>query len=754
MPVATCLKVPSLWQNEQPNRSVSTFRRATGPTTGHGNAGSLICDIVVKLAKMPEKLHTKSKGYATMKRQHIVIIVVVAIILLLVGAGVLAYGLSQGGTIPGLSSGPTPTPMSETGGFPPIPDIEVTPPASLEEIAGEIRADYPELADLLENPELGSVYKDFYLAYQKGGEETAIALARQRGILNENDEIVMTLVLDTEDTAPLMAELEAEGVIVKESFRNKINIAIPVSLIQEQIQAEDPNLIIERISNLEHVIRLELPQKATIKQGRILGQGVNVTFANNWQAQGVTGEGVKVGILDLGFGGYQDLLGTELPDNVTVEVFGDDTMFTTEVHGTACAEIVHEMAPDAELFLAYYDGTDVAMGLAVEWLVNQGVDIISNSTGSNGLTPMDDSGFAAEVVDWAFDNGVFWVNAAGNEADAHWRGTFTDSNDDTIHEFFPDVQVLPFIPFAEGVQTEIILSWDDWESVNQDYDLGLFDQEGNLLAKSEEPQEGQAGQLPIEGFLYEFEDNEVYLLVIQNYEGQARGDATFDLFIHGGLMHPDYSVAEHSLGSPSDARGAFAVGAVNWADDVLEPYSSNGPTSDGRIKPDLSAPSVVDSASYAPEAFDGTSAAAPHVSGAAALVLQAFPDFTPDEMGKFLQERAVDLGPSGPDNGFGVGRLNLGAAPDTATEPEETPPPPPDVELQPTSTPRPAATEVAVGLPGQSGVGGETGGEPGAPAQEEGDLLGIIVLLGLCLICLAGLLVLVIVVGLILRRRR
>lgn len=685
-----------------------------------------------------------------MKRQYLIVLIVAAGILLLAGAGVLLYGLSQGGRLPGFV-GPKPTPAPSTAFE--IPAIKVTPPASLAEIAEEFRADYPELANLLENPELGSVYKDFYLAYQQGGEETALALARQRGILNDADEIEMTLVLDTEETAPLMAELEAEGVIIKGNFRNKINITIPVSLIQAQLQAEEPELIVERISNLEHVIRLELPQKATTKQEAILGQGVNVTAARDWQARGITGQGVKVGVLDLGFAGYQDLLGSELPEQVTVQVFGDEAAFDVEPHGTACAEIIHEMAPDAELYLAYYDGSDVAFGSAIEWLINQEVDIISNSTGSNGLSPLDGTGFDAQLVDWAHDEGIFWVNAAGNEADVHYRGRFNDSNGDTIHEYFPDTDVLPFIPFGPGFETRIVLSWDDWDNPTQDYDLLLLDRNGNLLAKSEEPQNGQPGQFPIELLLYEFEDNEIYLLAIQNFEGRARGEATFDIFIEGGLMHPDYIVAERSLSSPSDARGAFAVGAVNWANDALEPYSSNGPTADGRIKPDLSAPSVVDSASYAPEAFDGTSAAAPHVSGAAALVWQAFPEFSADEVGAFLQERSLDLGPAGPDNAFGVGRLNLGPPPDIPAELQATPPQA-EVELRPTSTPRPAPAEPVVGLPGQPSAGGGQFAPANTPA--EGDsFFGAVVFLGLCLTCLGGLLFLVLIVaGVVLMRRR
>jgi subtilisin family serine protease len=125
-------------------------------------------------------------------------------------------------------------------------------------------------------------------------------------------------------------------------------------------------------------------------------------------------------------------------------------------------------------------------------------------------------------------------------------------------------------------------------------------------------------------------------------------------------------VAEASLGTPADARGAFTVGAVHWSDDSLEPYSSQGPTSDGRIKPDLVGPSAVKNASYAPSIFDGTSAATPHVAGAAALILQAFPDFTPTDLVNLLQSRAIKLGQPELNNQFGAGRLNLGHSPELA----------------------------------------------------------------------------------------
>jgi subtilisin family serine protease len=739
-----------------------------------------------------------------MNRNYLIIGGVVAVIFLLAGLGILGYAISQGGSLPGVRPTATPTPAIAFD----VPNLKITPPPSLDSVAAEVRKDYPQLADLLENPELGTVYKDFYLAYQQGGPEAAKALARQRGILNDKEQIIITLVLDTEDSAALQKELEAEGVIIVASYGNQVNIAIPLALIEEQIKAENPDLILTRISDLEHVIRLELPNRAGPKQqGATEGQGVNVTQANKWHEQGITGQGVKVGVLDLGFGGYKNLLGTELPANVTVKAFGDPYNFDEEVHGTACAEIVHEMAPDAKLYLAYYDGSDAAMGEAVDWLMSQNVDIITNSTGSNGTTPMDGTGFAADLVNKAHDAGIFWVNAAGNEADVHWRGQFNDTDGNNIHEFSPDNELLPFMASAD-YPVQIVLSWDDWQNVDQDYDLILTTRDGDILATSEETQDGQqSGREPIEGFNYQFDEEGVYALAIQNYEGSARGDATFDIFINGGLMHPDFTMPERSLSSPSDAQGAFAVGAVNWADDVLEPYSSQGPTADGRMKPDLTAPSVVDSASYAPEAFNGTSAATPHVAGALALILQAFPNFTPADLTQFLDDRAKDLGDPGPDNQFGVGRLNLGDAPVVAPQPEATPAqtdvepvvieteeaalveatepsatvetPPTEIveatptevveavevtptavaQLRPTSTPRPP--EAVVGLPGRTGLPGSTGlpvssdtGQPAASSNEN-NTLGLIILLGLCMVCLGGMLFLgLIMVGLVMMFRK
>jgi hypothetical protein len=86
----------------------------------------------------------------------------------------------------------------------------------------------------------------------------------------------------------------------------------------------------------------------------------------------------------------------------------------------------------------------------------------------------------------------------------------------------------------------------------------------------------------------------------------------------------------------------------------------------------LVAPDGVSGATYGPSGYYGTSAASPHVAGAAALVKQAFPSYTPAQIKGFLEGRTVALGAPGKDNTYGSGRLDLGPPPSTPT-PTPTP---------------------------------------------------------------------------------
>jgi len=114
--------------------------------------------------------------------------------------------------------------------------------------------------------------------------------------------------------------------------------------------------------------------------------------------------------------------------------------------------------------------------------------------------------------------------------------------------------------------------------------------------------------------------------------------------------------------APGSYAESFTVGATDFFDDIAD-FSSRGPSScDGAIKPNISAPGVA-ILSALPGGLhfelDGTSMAAPHVSGAAAVLRSVSPDLTVEEVEAALVDGAVDLGAPGPDNDYGVGRLDL-----------------------------------------------------------------------------------------------
>jgi subtilisin family serine protease len=120
-------------------------------------------------------------------------------------------------------------------------------------------------------------------------------------------------------------------------------------------------------------------------------------------------------------------------------------------------------------------------------------------------------------------------------------------------------------------------------------------------------------------------------------------------------------VASSSLLGPADATGVMAVGAINsnsWTTGPQEPSSSQGPTNDGRIKPDIMGPDNVSTGVYG-SGFTGTSASSPHVAGAAALILNKNPGFSVDQLWNSLTSTAIYMAYMKDPNIYGSGLLNL-----------------------------------------------------------------------------------------------
>lgn len=126
--------------------------------------------------------------------------------------------------------------------------------------------------------------------------------------------------------------------------------------------------------------------------------------------------------------------------------------------------------------------------------------------------------------------------------------------------------------------------------------------------------------------------------------------------------------------SPADAFNVIAVGAVaendrfSNTDDTIASFSSRGPTTDGRVKPEIVAPGVSITANCVAILFctlSGTSMAAPHVAGIAALVLQKHPTWTPTDVRNALLSTAVKQSADPdvtPNNNYGYGLVSAPGA--------------------------------------------------------------------------------------------
>jgi len=569
----------------------------------------------------------------------------------------------------------------------------INPPPSLDELAEQ----FPQISHLLKDDKLGSVYKQFMVAYQEGGSEAAYELAKKRGILTANEEIRMTLELDTTETDELQASMLEHGIKVTTVSGNLVDIAIPLSVLEESFGSENPGAVFMDITGLEHIIRIRLPIQSLEDVGSVDTEGVFVIGADAWNAAGFTGEGIRIGVLDVGFDGYKDLLGSDLPANVTARSFiaGLEIDQAGTPHGAAVSEIIHDIAPDAQLIIAAYQ-TSAEKQAAVDWLMSQDIDILSSSTGSI-YGRRDGKSDLAVMVDQVFAQNVLWVNSSGNTGYTHYRAQFTDTDGDGYHEFDSGDQYMGFSPAGAA---SLSLNWNDWDLLTQDFDMYVYDENGDEIASSTDTQNGPGSEAG-EFIYYEFEDEGPYYMAI--YAANANRAVTFDFFLRDGAI--EYYNPEYSVNTPGDSNGALTVGAVNWETGELDDYSSRGPTEDGRVKPELVAPAGVNSAAYG-EPWEGTSASCPHVTGAAALVMQAYPEFSPQQVRDYLLSHAQDLDASGADYDTGYGALRMGDPPEatgpqplppptiTPEQPEPTPSEPQDATAIPTDvlSPQPTAT--------------------------------------------------------------
>ncbi len=434
-----------------------------------------------------------------------------------------------------------------------------------------------------------------------------------------------------------------------------------VAQSQHLVEVSAPIARLERVAEVDGVQFVRLPIEP--KTQTVVSEGVDRISAQVFSNRGFTGRGIKVGVIDIGFAGVPELMSQgELPQNLPPQDFTNAGIFVgDEVHGSACAEIVHDIAPDAEIYL-YDVKNDVRWQIAKEAAVQEGLDIVSVSLVFPVMGFGDGTGPACELVDDAFKKGVLWVNAAGNYAQSQIFQLSSDPDGDGFHNFEGENEIVYLKNVQVGDEVEAWLNWNEWPLTSNDYDLFLvkIGSDGGITeVERANTEQSRHRSPPFERLVHTIRDAGNYGFAIWRAQDSKVTQLKLISTNHDfdGLLS-----SKGTVSIPGDAVGALTVGALHhreWKTAIAE-YSSQGPTSDGRIKPDLVAPAGVSTISYSPKPYFGTSAATPHVAGAAALLKSSDPvHYNAQNLYDALLRSTIDMGVPGPDNFYGHGRLDL-----------------------------------------------------------------------------------------------
>ncbi len=414
---------------------------------------------------------------------------------------------------------------------------------------------------------------------------------------------------------------------------------------------------------------------------------------------GVNGDGVKVGVLS---DSYNTILGDPAGDDVErgdlpgvsnpthptpVDVLQDFPFGTRSDEGRAMLQIVHDIAPGADLAFrtGFLGAIDLANG--IRDLEQAGCDVIVDDI-SYISEPFFRDGVIAQAVDEVKALGVSYFSAAGNFGTNSWQGTFAPVAAPAgvigqAHDFANGqggADILQGITLYQGQYT-VVFQWDDGTpgtTTNSDFDIYLTNNNGNTLFGFNRMNIG-GDAMEILPFVVAADSVQSNIMIVRE---SGSGPAFLKYIVYRGLLEiNEYGGLNAStITGHANAEGAIAVGAVLYSNTpeygvnppTVASFSSRGGTPVNgvtRAKPEITAPNGVNTSvelggvnidGDAFPNFFGTSAAAPHAAGVAALLMDARTKYygdalSPDQVKGILQSTAIDMNTPGYDVATGAG---------------------------------------------------------------------------------------------------
>jgi autotransporter-associated beta strand protein len=465
-----------------------------------------------------------------------------------------------------------------------------------------------------------------------------------------------------------------------------------------------------------------------ISQGvRSLGADLRSLFRDP-AGNPVDGRGVKVGILASSFnvkgGMAAGQANGDLPSRVTILREGLTT--TGSDDGRALAEVIHDVAPGAEILFHTNTGGQAAFAQGIRALAAAGAQIIVDNT-LYPDQPMFGRGIPCLAINEVVTrNGVTFITAAGNLGGRSYESPFRSGPvfatgqfgsrflGGTAHDFDPGpgVDYLQKMTLPAGYSSSFSLQWDEpfastgGPGSRNNIDVYVFDRTGNRLDLAFTT--ANQGRDPVELFSFRNPNNiplEVNLMIV-NRTGPAPGRIKYvqSPTVGGGFTINEYDTNSSTIYGHKNLPEVITVGAADYRDTpfwgqnppLVQDYSGVGGTpllfdaawnrlTNPQVpqKPNLVGPDGVNTTFFGdpdpvgtgPYEKDGypnffsAAAAAAHTAGVAALLKQTVPTVTATLINDLLIATALDMdNPATPgfDTGFdfvtGFGLMQAAAA--------------------------------------------------------------------------------------------